>query len=403
MGKHYALPMVSPVDEKGEFTKEAGQFAGKTTFEADPLIIKYLKENGKLLHVGNITHRAAVCWRCKTPLIFRLSRQWYLKVDLIKEKMLAENEEVRWMPEFGRVKFQNWLADREDWCLSQQRYWGIPIPFWVCEKCSAVEVIGSRKELMEKSASPLKQSDLVDLHRHVVDKIVLKCSACGGKSHRVNDIFNVWFDSGVAPWASLGYPHKNKELFESMFPVDLITESQDQIRGWFDSLMLCGVGAFGRSPYKAVSMMGWLLDEKGEKMSKSIGNVVWAADGISKLGADAIRLYLASEVAAWEVQKFSFEQARKTTQALGILWNCFTFYNTYRLQGRKPRLLRGTDNIEIEDKWILSRLHSTVGAVTRALEEFNFHIAGRALMSFIVEDFSSVYVKLARDRMGWNC
>ncbi len=403
IGKHYNLPVVSPVDEKGKFTKEAGEFTGLPTVKADALIIKKLEAEGKVFSVSKFLHRAAVCWRCKTPLIFRVSKQWYLKVDSLKEKILAENENINWMPEFGKTKFQNWIADREDWCLSQQRYWGIPMPIWQCEKCGSHDVIGSRKELVEKSVDKINEKNLSDLHRHAVDKIVLKCSACGGKAKRVKHIFNVWFDSGVAPWASLGYPFKNKELFESMFPVDLINESQDQIRGWFDSLMLCSVGAFDKIPYKAVAMMGWVVDEKGEKMSKSIGNVIPAEDGISKLGADAVRLYFCSEVAPWEVQKFSFEQAKKVKQALSILWNCYSFFNTYSDE-TKLKLLSASEvsDLPVEDKWILSRLNSTVSQVDGFLENFEFHQAGRLAMHFLTEDLSRTYIKLVRDRMSPN-
>ncbi len=398
LGKYYNLPISSPVDEKGKFTKDAGEFAGLTTVKADPIIIEHLETRGKLFNVEYFTHRAAVCWRCKTPLIYRLSKQWYLKVDPIKEKILSENEKINWLPESGKAAFQNWIADREDWCLSQQRYWGIPMPIWTCEKCGSREIIGSRRELAEKSAAKIKEKSLTDLHRHAVDKIVLKCSACGGKANRIKDIFTVWFDSGVAPWASLGYPFQNKELFESMFPMDMINESQDQVRGWFDSLMLCSVGAFDKTPYRAVSMMGWVVDEKGEKMSKSKGNVIFAEDGIAKIGADVVRLYFCSEVAPWEVQKFSFEQAKKAKQALSILWNTHSFFETYRNKNVLP--LKDISKHPLEDKWLISRLNTTVKNVNENMKKFEFHLAGRNLMQFIVEDFSRTYVKLVRNRMS---
>ncbi|MFH0712973.1 MAG: isoleucine--tRNA ligase, partial [Candidatus Micrarchaeota archaeon] len=402
VGKYYNLPIVSTVDEKGRFIVSVGEFVGMTTSKADPLIIEHLEQRGKIFNVEYFTHRASVCWRCKTPLIFRLSKQWYLKVDPLKEKILAENENINWMPDFGKTKFQNWIADREDWCLSQQRYWGIPMPIWTCEKCNSHEIIGSRAELAEKSVAKLDVKKLTDLHRHAVDGIVLKCSACGGNAKRIRDIFTVWFDSGIAPWASLGYPFKNKELFESMFPVDLINESQDQVRGWFDSLMLCSVGVFGHAPYKAVGMMGWVVDEKGDKMSKSVGNVVPAAEGISKLGADVVRLYFCSEVAPWEVQKFSFEQAKKPKQALSILWNCFTFLETYKDANCKLKVLapNNVKKFALEDKWILSRLDSTVAQFAKYMDLFEFHNAGRVAMEFIVDDLSRAYVKLIRDRMN---
>jgi len=271
VGNYYGLPAVSPVDESGKFTEKAGEWKGLFVKDADKSIVEKLEEEGKLLHFSRITHSYPLCWRCKTPLIFRLSKQWYYKIAPIKEKMIEANERVNWMPSYGKESFGNWLQQSGDWCISQQRYWGIPIPIWVCSSCGRMKVIGSVKELKENAVGSL--GELNDLHRHVVDKIRLKCD-CGKNMNRVKDIFNVWFDSGIAPWASLAYPFKNKELFEEMFPCDLINESQDQIRGWFYVLMFCSMAAFEKPSYKAVGMMGWVLDEKGEKMSKSLGNVV---------------------------------------------------------------------------------------------------------------------------------
>ena len=305
---------------------------------------------------------------------------------------------------YGKTKFHNWIVDREDWCISQQRYWGIPLPIWICGKCKKFEVIGSKKELAEKSSGKITESQLKDLHRHTVDKIELKCSSCGGTSKRVKDILNVWFDSGIAPWASLGYPFKNKELFESMFPVDLINESQDQIRGWFDSLMFAGVATFGKTPYKAVGLMGWVLDEKGEKMSKSLGNVVYAKDAIEKLSADVIRMYYCYEIAPWEVQKFSFRTAEEVKRAYSILFNSFAFYKTYSEGLEIGNAANGknlkTESMKTEDRWILSRLNSTISSVSSHLDNFEFHLAGRTLLNFLMNDFSRGYIKLIRDRVS---
>ncbi len=399
VGKYYGIPAVSPVDEHGCLTEKAGQFAGKFVKKADKEIIAWLEENNKVLHADYKTHRAALCWRCKTQLIFRLSRQWYLKVEPIKEKMIAANEEVKWLPEFGQTKFRNWVAEREDWCISQQRYWGIPMPIWICGKCNAKEVIGSVDELKKKAIAQTLPPDFSDLHRHTVDGIKLKCS-CGGEMQRVKDIFNVWFDSGIAPWASLGYPFKNKELFESMFPVDLVNESQDQIRGWFDSLMFSAMATFGKAPYKSVALMGWVLDEKGDKMSKSQGNVVWAKDGIEKLSADAIRLYYCFEVAPWEVQKFSLKNAGEVQRVLSILWNTLAFYQTYAGKDFAPSEMTANylKTLEAEDKFIISRQNALALSVAGYLEKFEFQNAGRAICTFITDDFSRWYVKLVRDR-----
>ncbi|MEW5955750.1 MAG: class I tRNA ligase family protein, partial [Candidatus Micrarchaeota archaeon] len=399
IGRHYGLPQVCPVDERGRLTEKAGEFAGVPTSEADALIMERLEREGKLLHSDYFTHRAAVCWRCKTPLIFRLSPQWYMKVDPVKEEILSANESINWLPGFGKIKFQNWIADREDWCLSQQRYWGIPMPVWVCGKCGAKKVIGSKKELAENAVKKFDAPALADLHRHSVDSIEVKCAACGGAAKRVKDIFTVWFDSGVTPWASLGYPFQNKELFEKMFPAALICESQDQIRGWFDSLMLCSMGAFGKPSYQAVALMGWVLDEKGEKMSKSLGNVILGKDGAKELGADVIRLYYCSEIAPWEVQNFSMKNAKELQRDLAIFYNVLSFHQMYAPQGFAPLDLMKS-RLAVEDKWLLSRANTVSREVTGHLEKFEFHLAGRKLLDFVVNDFSRWYVKLVRDRVS---
>jgi isoleucyl-tRNA synthetase len=399
LGKHYGLPCVSPVDEHGRFTEKAGEFAGWMVEEANEAILRRLEGEGKLLHAAKFTHRAAVCWRCKTPLIFRLSHQWYLKVDPLKEAILSANESIAWLPEFGRVKFQNWIADREDWCLSQQRYWGIPMPIWVCSKCGAKRVVGSRKELAENALREIDVSRMNDLHRHVVDGVELKCGVCGSVMRRVKDIFTVWFDSGVTPWASLGYPYSNKELFEEMFPVSLVCESQDQVRGWFDSLMLCSMGVFEKPAYKSVALMGWVLDDKGEKMSKSLGNFIYGKDAVAELGADVVRLYYCSGIAPWEVQNFSLKTAKELWRDLSILYNVLSFYEMYFDAGL-PRVELGKAALRVEDKWLISRLNTVAARVAAHLEEFEFHLAGRALLDFVVDDLSRWYVKLVRDRVA---
>ncbi len=396
LGGHYGLPAVSPVDERGCFTNKAGgELAGKFVKDADNLVVERLDSEGKLLHAEKITHSYPLCWRCKAPLVFRLSEQWYLKIDSIKDALLEANSRIKWMPSSAREAEHNWLADAVDWCISKQRFWGIPMPVWVCGDCGGITVIGSVAELKEKAVD--RVNDLKDLHRHSVDGIEVKC-VCGGRAKRVKDVFDVWFDSSIAPWASLKYPYENKELFEQVFPVHLIDESQDQIRGWFYYLLFSGMAVFGKPAFEKCCLNGWVVDEKGEKMSKSLGNVISAEDAITALGADALRLYYCLDIAPWEVQKFSLRSAMEVKKALNILWNSYVFYKTYAPEGFKP--ITEFDFVEPEDAWLLSRTASTIKKVTACINEFEFHQAGRALTDFVVEDLSRWYVKLVRDRMN---
>jgi isoleucyl-tRNA synthetase len=393
IGKHYNLPLISPINDEGKFSNEAGEFRDLFVKDADKLIIEKLKKKNLLLYFTWIIHPYPLCWRCRSPLIYRLSKQWFFKVDKIKQLMIKENKKVRWLPGFGKEWFNNWLIGATDWCISRQRYWGIPLPIWICEKCEKIEVIGSLEELRKKAIKPIPKE--IDLHRHEVDKIEIECKNCKSTMRRVRDTMDVWFDSGIAPWASLGYPFKNKDLFEEIWPVNLVCESQDQIRGWFYSLMFCSAAAFETKPYSSVSLMGWVLDEKGEKMSKSLGNVIWARDAIENLGADVLRLYYCWEVPPWQTQKFSFRSAEEVRRALNIFWNCFSFFKTYSFPNFKPKI----ENLLVEDKWLISKLNSLIEEVASYYENFEFHRVGRKLVEFILNDLSRFYIKLIRDRV----
>ncbi|HTY52226.1 MAG TPA: isoleucine--tRNA ligase, partial [Methanomicrobiales archaeon] len=329
LGMKEKLPVFCPVDGTGRFTHDGGAYAGVFVKEADAMVLEDLGDT--LMAKGEVVHRYGHCWRCKTPIIFRATEQWFLKASEIREKMLAECAAVTWYPGWaGSARFYDWLKEARDWCISRQRYWGIPIPIWECGTCKHHKVIGTIAELEQLSGVKVP-----DPHRPHVDCITIPCS-CGGTMHRVEDIFDVWFDSAVASWATLGFPGK-REAFDAYWPADFITEGQDQTRGWFYSQLGASVIAFSRSPYRSVLMHGFALDAEGRKMSKSLGNVVAPEEVIGKAGVDVLRLYILSANAPWDDLKFNWEGVKTVNRTVNILWNVYRFPLPYMiLDGYAP-------------------------------------------------------------------
>jgi isoleucyl-tRNA synthetase len=397
IGKKYGLPIFCPVDEAGLFKKEAGKYEGEFVKEADPYIITDLDVHGLLFKEGVIDHRYGFCWRCKTPIIYLATQQWFLKVTEIKDKMLSELDHVEWVPEWaGESRFRNWVENARDWTISRQRYWGIPIPIWRCEDCGEITVVGSIEELKEKSGKETLEGDFI--HRPYVDEITIQCE-CGGDMNRVPDVLDVWIDSGVAGWAALHYPEE-KEMFEEWFPYDFITEGHDQTRGWFYSQLGCGVISFDKAPYKKVLMHGFTLDEEGRKMSKSLGNVVEPDEVIAQYGADILRFYLLWGNKPWEDLKFTWDEIKNVQKMFNILWNVYVFSTTYMaIDNFNPTLYTEKDlKLRDEDRWITSRANSLAKEVTEALDSLYLHKATRAINHFILEDLSRWYVRLIRGR-----
>ncbi|MBN2122119.1 isoleucine--tRNA ligase [Candidatus Micrarchaeota archaeon] len=378
IGKRFGIEPFCPVDGQGNYTKEAGALAGKNVRSQNPVIIKMLDEVGLLLKEGRIKHRYPHCWRCKTPLIFRTTKQWFITISKLKDKMQQEISNTAWHPEFARSRFSDFVRDAPDWCISRQRYWGIPLPIWQCE-CGERKVVSSRKELGE----------IEELHRPYIDEKKFKCEKCKKEMHRVPDVLDVWFDSGNAVWASL-----DKKEREQYSQADCILEGQDQIRGWFYSLLGSGVVKYGKCPYKRVLMHGFFVDEKGEKMSKSVGNFIPIEEILEKYGADSFRLWGLSNT-LHEEQKFNWISLKEAHGTLDVLFNMYVYLSRFYPE---KKIMQA--NLEKEDKWILSRLNNCRKQFNAAFERYEMNDGVKALRNFLVEDLSKFYMKVVKERIA---
>jgi isoleucyl-tRNA synthetase len=384
------LPVYSPLDSEGYYTEEAGDLEGESVLEVDPKIVERLEEKGLLLHSEPYQHEYPHCWRCKTELIYRAADQWFIENEEVKQRMLEENEDVDWIPESAQKRFHNFASESPDWCISRQNYWGIPIPVWICDDCGEYEVIGSFDQLEEKVG---ELPEDLDPHKHVVDDMSWSCE-CGGEKERIPDVFDVWYDSGIAPFASLHYPFE-EQPFEDMWPMDFITEASDQIRGWFYSLMLTGILGFDEAPYEKVLFQGYVLDAEGEKMSKSLGNVVDPAEQVEKYGADLPRFYQLRLAPPWEQKNYDeTEIEEEIYRLMSVFWNTKEFYTTYI--DEKPE---EPENLNVEDEWVLSRINSITDVAPEKIDNGRFHEITRELEDFILNDLSRWYVKKVRGRI----
>ncbi|WP_455392339.1 isoleucine--tRNA ligase [[Eubacterium] cellulosolvens] len=398
-GQRYELPAFCPIDEAGVFTEEGGKYAGKFTKDTDDQIIQELWDKGLMLWNGKITHRYGHCWRCKTPITYRATKQWFLKVTELRDRMLEEISRIRWVPEWaGSSRQYLWVENTRDWCISRQRYWGIPLPIWLCGACGQLTVIGEARDLEGQEG----YEPAMDLHRPWIDNVKIKCPKCGELVPRVVDVMDVWFDSAVCSWAQLGFPVRDDE-FKRWWPCDWITEAHDQTRGWFYSQLGASVIAFDKIPYEAVLMHGWALDKEGKPMSKSAGNAVDPLDITEKYGVDAFRFYFLRASAPWDDIPFNDTGVSNSNRMLNILWNVYLFSTTYmaldKFDPEKKSYEELSAHLKPEDKWLYSVLESLKKTVTDELEEFNMHKVCRAIEFFINEDLSRWYIRLVRDRL----
>ncbi len=398
VGRNYDLPFVQFVNGKGELTEET-PFAGLFVKKADPEVLKDLDARGQLFAAPKFEHEYPHCWRCDTPLIYYARESWYIKETAVKDDLIRNNNTVNWIPEsIGKGRFGNWLENIQDWAISRNRYWGTPLNIWECECCGHQECIGSREELQKRSGN--EEALTVELHRPYIDEITLTCPDCGKVMKRVPEVLDCWFDSGAMPFAQYHYPFENKEVFESRFPAQFISEAVDQTRGWFHSLMAESTLLFNKAPYENVIVLGHVQDENGQKMSKSKGNAVDPFEALKTYGADAIRWYFYVNSAPWLPNRFHgkavVEGQRKF---MGTLWNTYAFYVLYAEidQFDATKYTLDYDKLSVMDKWLLSKLNSTVKAVDENLENYRIPETAKALQQF-VDDMSNWYVRRCRDR-----
>ncbi len=395
VGKKYGLDFIQLVDEAGKLTSDT-EFAGMFVKDADKLIIKTLTERGKMFKVQPIEHSCAHCWRCKSPLLYYAKSNWFIKTTEYKDKMVANNKKIDWRPDFiknGRMG--NFLENNIDWGISRNRFWGTPLPFWLCEN-GHMHVVGSVEELKKLSGV----TGHLDLHKPTLDKITFPCPHCGKTMTRTPEVMDCWFDSGAMPFAQLHYPFENKELFEKTFQADYISEAIDQTRGWFYTLQAVNTALFGKSPYKACNVLGLVLDRNGLKMSKSLGNGIDPWQVLNKYGADGVRWYFFSNCLPAQGLAFNEDTLVELQRKfMGTLWNVYAFYVLYAEIDQMNPLKYSLENCKLSylDKWLLSEYNSLVKFVNEKLEAFDMLSSSRAITDF-VDKLSNWYVRRSRDR-----
>ena len=397
VGRKYDLPYLNPVGEDGKYLE--GPWKGTLVFDADKEVIAYLKENDKLFKKQKMVHNYPHCWRCDSPLLYYSKPSYYLKVTAIKDKIVKANKKVNWYPSYvGEKRFGNWLENMNDWAISRSRYWGTPLPYWTCE-CGHDEMIGSRKELVEKAIENIDET--IDLHRPFVDDVHLKCPKCGKAMTRTKDVIDCWFDSGAMPFAQYHWPFANDGMFEDQFPADFICEGIDQTRGWFYTLIIISVFLKGVAPFKNVLVNDLIQDAEGKKMSKSKGNIVEPFTTMKEYGADVVRFYLPYVSPVWTPLRFDMNGLKEVySKFFNPLKNTYSFFALYA----------NTDNIDIEackvpyakreeiDKWLLSKYNKLLKYVTKSYDEYDLNKVVRAVTEFVSEDLSNWYIRRNRKR-----
>ncbi len=395
------IAFINPVGKDGCYTEGPWKDTLVTDKDLEITIIKWLKENDKLFKKIKITHDYPHCWRCKQPLIYYAKPAWYIKTTEYKDKIIEANKKVNWYPEYvGTKRFNNWLENMVDWGISRNRYWGCPMPIWICEKCGNKHVIGSRNELQDMLIEDIDVNN-IELHRPYVDELHIKCPKCNGKMERIKDVLDVWFDSGAMPYAQFHYPFENKELFSSQFPADFIAEGVDQTRGWFNSLICISTIISGKSSFKNVVVNDMVLDPNGKKMSKSVGNIVDPIKELTKYGADEVRWYMLTASPVWTPLKYDSNGLKEVhSKFFNPLKNTYSFFQMYA----------NVDGIDINDcdipyenreeidKWLLSKYNKLIKNVTTSYDKYDLNEVVKYITTFVSEDLSNWYIRRNRNR-----
>ena len=393
----YDMPFLQFVDSKGNMTKET-PYEGTFVKKADPIILTDLDKEGKLFSAPKFEHDYPHCWRCDTPLIYYARDSWFIKMTAVRDELLKNNDTVNWVPKgIGEGRFGDWLKNVQDWGISRNRYWGTPLNIWKCEDCGHLHSIGSIEEL--KSMSPDCPDD-IELHRPYIDDVTVNCPKCGRVMRRTPEVIDCWFDSGAMPFAQHHYPFENQKIFEEQFPAQFISEAVDQTRGWFYSLMAISTLLFDKSPYENVIVLGHVQDENGQKMSKSKGNAVDPFDALETYGADAIRWYFYINSAPWLPNRFNGRTVSEYSRRfMGTLWNTYAFFVLYaNIDGFDPTKYElDYEKLSVMDKWLLSKLQTTIRDTDDNLNNYRIPEAARVLESF-VDDMSNWYVRRCRSR-----
>ena len=402
VGLKYDLAMLNPVGEDGCYTE--GPWKGRLVVdpELEIEIIKYLAENDKLFKKQKMNHDYPHCWRCNTPLVYYSKPSLYIKTTAKQKEIIEENKKINWYPDYvGEKRFGNWLENMNDWAISRNRYWGTPIPLWRCE-CGHDEMIGSRKELVEKAIEDIDES--IELHRPYVDDVHIKCPHCGKTMTRVKDVMDCWFDSGSMPFAQYHYPFENKELFEEQFPADFIAEGIDQTRGWFYALLVISVFVMGKSSYKNVLVNDLLLDKYGQKMHKSRGNAISPFEIMEEYGADTVRFYMLNISPVWTPLKFDVDGLKEVySKYISTFKNAYSFFEMYANADHvDPREYDiPVEKRDLIDRWLISKLNKLVRDVNAAFAEYDLNKVAKLIVPFLNDDLSNWYIRSNRRRF-WD-